>query len=75
MELSTPIYIKDLQQILPHRYPSLLIDRVIQIESRNYIVAIKNVSIGESYFQGHFIDSPIMPGVLILESLLQTGAT
>ena len=45
MELSTPIYIKDLQQILPHRYPSLLIDRVIQIESRNYIVAIKNVSI------------------------------
>lgn len=75
MELSTPIYIKDLQQILPHRYPSLLIDRVIQIESRNYIVAIKNVSIGESYFQGHFVDSPIMPGVLILESLLQTGAT
>ena len=75
METTNLIQIKDLQQILPHRYPSLLIDRIIKIEPRNYIVGLKNVSIGEPYFQGHFDDSPIMPGVLILESLLQTGAT
>ncbi|MAQ63844.1 MAG: hypothetical protein CL503_00920 [Actinobacteria bacterium] len=75
METANLICIKELQQILPHRYPSLLIDRITKIEPRHYIVGLKNVSIGEPYFQGHFEDSPIMPGVLILESLLQTGAT
>ncbi|MBI60502.1 hypothetical protein CL657_04730 [bacterium] len=75
MDTHTTIHIKDLKQILPHRYPSLLLDRVVQLESRKYIVGLKNVSIGEPYFQGHFDDSPVMPGVLILESLLQTGAT
>ena len=74
MESTNLIHINDLQQILPHRYPCLLLDRILQVESRNYIVGLKNVSIGEPYFQGHFLESPIMPGVLILESLLQTGA-
>ncbi len=67
--------IKAIKALLPHRYPSLLIDRILQIDPRKYVVGLKNVSIGEPYFSGHFDDEPVMPGVLILESLLQTGAT
>jgi 3-hydroxyacyl-[acyl-carrier-protein] dehydratase len=59
--------------ILPHRYPLLLIDRVIEIERKTRIVAIKNVTINEPHFQGHFPDFPIMPGVLIIEAIAQAG--
>lgn len=63
----------DIQKILPHRYPFLLIDKVIEM-SENSIVAVKNVTINEPFFQGHFPGNPIMPGVLITEALAQVGA-
>ncbi|NBV42935.1 3-hydroxyacyl-[acyl-carrier-protein] dehydratase FabZ, partial [bacterium] len=63
----------DLQGILPHRYPFLLVDRIVQFDPGSRIVGIKNVSINEPYFQGHYSDRPIMPGSLILEALAQTG--
>lgn len=65
--------INEIKEILPHRYPFLLIDRVISIDG-NKIVAIKNVTANENYFQGHFPIEPVMPGVLIIEALAQTGA-
>jgi 3-hydroxyacyl-[acyl-carrier-protein] dehydratase len=66
--------INQIQAILPHRYPFLLLDRVISIEPRKNIVAIKSVTINEPFFQGHFPGAPIMPGVLILEAMAQAGA-
>ena len=65
--------IGDLLKILPHRYPLLLIDRVLELERKQRIVAIKNVTFNEPYFQGHFPDKPIMPGVLIVEAIAQAG--
>ena len=65
--------IKEIMEIIPHRYPILLIDKVIKIEE-NKITAIKNVTANEYYFQGHFPAEPVMPGVLIIESLAQAGA-
>ena len=65
--------IKEIMKIIPHRYPFLLIDRVESIEE-NKIVAIKNVTINEYFFQGHFPVEPVMPGVLIVEALSQAGA-
>ena len=65
--------IKEIMEIIPHRYPFLLIDKVIKIEE-NKITAIKNVTANEHYFQGHFPTEPVMPGVLIIESLAQAGA-
>lgn len=62
-----------IQKILPHRYPFLLVDAVEEMERWKRIVGIKNVSINESYFQGHFPGMPIMPGVLIIESMAQTA--
>jgi 3-hydroxyacyl-[acyl-carrier-protein] dehydratase len=62
-----------IQKILPHRYPFLLIDGIEEMERWKRIVGIKNVTINESYFQGHFPGKPIMPGVLIIESMAQTG--
>lgn len=64
--------INAIQKILPHRYPFLLVDRVIEM-SENRIVGIKNVTINEPFFQGHFPGHPIMPGVLIMEAMAQTG--
>ncbi|HUK55496.1 MAG TPA: 3-hydroxyacyl-ACP dehydratase FabZ [Nitrospiria bacterium] len=64
---------RDILGILPHRYPFLLIDRIEEIEIGRRIVGIKNVTIGEPYFQGHFPDRPIMPGVLIIEAMAQVG--
>lgn len=61
-------------QILPHRYPLLLIDRVLEIERAKRVVAIKNVTINEPFFEGHFPGYPIMPGVLIVEAMAQAGA-
>jgi 3-hydroxyacyl-[acyl-carrier-protein] dehydratase len=65
--------IRDIMAILPHRYPFLLIDRLMEIERKKRIVAIKNVTINEPFFQGHFPGFPIMPGVLIVEAIAQAG--
>jgi beta-hydroxyacyl-ACP dehydratase FabZ len=59
--------------VIPHRYPFLLVDRIIEIESNTRIVGIKNVTINEPFFQGHFPGHPIMPGVLIIEAMAQVG--
>ena len=66
--------INQIISILPHRYPFLLVDRVLEWDlEKGYVLAQKNVTINESFFQGHFPDAPIMPGVLILEALAQAG--
>jgi 3-hydroxyacyl-[acyl-carrier-protein] dehydratase len=65
--------ILEIMSLLPHRYPFLLIDRIIEIEVRKRIVAIKNVTINEQFFQGHFPAYPIMPGVLMVEAIAQAG--
>ena len=65
--------IHGIQKILPHRYPFLLVDGIEEMERRKSIVGIKNVTINEPFFQGHFPGNPVMPGVLIIESLAQTG--
>lgn len=59
--------------VLPHRYPMLLIDRVLEIEPRRRIVALKNFTINEEFFQGHFPEHPIVPGVLLIEAMAQAG--
>ncbi|ANF56942.1 3-hydroxyacyl-ACP dehydratase FabZ [Halotalea alkalilenta] len=65
--------IKEIQEYLPHRYPFLLVDRVVELETGRYIKAYKNVSVNESFFNGHFPGHPIMPGVLITEALAQAA--
>jgi 3-hydroxyacyl-[acyl-carrier-protein] dehydratase len=70
---ATSLTITEIQAILPHRYPMLLIDRIIEIEPKKRIVAIKNVTANEQFFNGHFPNYPIMPGVLIVEAMAQAG--
>jgi 3-hydroxyacyl-[acyl-carrier-protein] dehydratase len=75
MENPTQLDITDIMAILPHRYPFLLIDRVVEIVRKQSIVVIKNVTINEPFFQGHFPGYPVMPGVLVIEAMAQAGAT
>ncbi|MBI4511617.1 MAG: 3-hydroxyacyl-ACP dehydratase FabZ [Deltaproteobacteria bacterium] len=65
--------IREVQALLPHRYPFLLVDRVVEVDD-NRVVALKNVSANEPFFQGHFPGQPVMPGVLVVEALAQAGA-
>ena len=66
-------YIQSIMQFLPHRFPFIMIDRVLELVPGERVLALKNVTINEPYFQGHFPGSPIMPGVLIVEALAQAG--
>ena len=70
----TQIDIKQIQKILPHRYPLLMIDRVIEVDPGKNLTAIKNVSVNEPFFEGHFPHHPVFPGVLMLECIAQASA-
>ncbi len=70
-----PISVLEIMEVLPHRYPFLLVDRILEFDLDNlFIKAIKNVTINEPYFVGHFPEYPVMPGVLIIEAIAQIGA-
>jgi 3-hydroxyacyl-[acyl-carrier-protein] dehydratase len=69
-----PFSIQEILDLLPHRYPFLLIDRIVEFEPARRLVAIKNVTMNEQFFQGHFPGHPIMPGVLVIEAMAQAGA-
>jgi beta-hydroxyacyl-ACP dehydratase FabZ len=69
----TGLDIQQIMELLPHRYPFLLIDRVLELDPGRRILALKNVTFNEEFFQGHFPGQPIMPGVLILEAMAQAG--
>lgn len=70
----TSLNIQEIKEIIPHRYPMLLIDRVEEIVAGEKVIAKKNVTINEPFFQGHFPHEPVMPGVLIVEAMAQAGA-
>ncbi|HZX72482.1 MAG TPA: 3-hydroxyacyl-ACP dehydratase FabZ [Rhodanobacter sp.] len=71
--VSLPITIEQIRQLLPHRYPFLLVDRVIEIVPELSVVALKNVTINEPFFEGHFPGHPVMPGVLLIEAMAQAA--
>lgn len=71
--LQLPLDVTAIQSMLPHRYPFLLVDRVVEFEAHKRVLAYKNVSINEPYFNGHFPGHPVMPGVLVIEALAQAG--
>ena len=73
LPFSLPIDVLAIQKVLPHRFPFLLVDRVVELEPHKRILAYKNVTFNEHFFQGHFPKRPVMPGVLVLEALAQTG--
>lgn len=73
MENNNEIKIEEIKKCLPHRYPFLLVDKVIQLEKNQSAIGVKNVTINENFFVGHFPAKPVMPGVLIIESLAQTA--
>ena len=71
--MDLPLKYEDIIKILPHRYPFLLVDKIIEMEMGKRVVGIKNVTANEPFFQGHFPGNPIMPGVLIIEAMAQVG--
>jgi 3-hydroxyacyl-[acyl-carrier-protein] dehydratase len=73
MIMELPLKYEDIIKVLPHRYPFLLVDRIIEMELNKKVVGLKNVTANEHFFQGHFPDNPIMPGVLIVEAMAQVG--
>lgn len=73
-EFNVNLGVKEIQEIIPHRYPFLLIDKVTYMEPGKKVIAYKNVTMNEYFFQGHFPAEPVMPGVLIIEALAQAGA-
>ncbi|TCZ89014.1 3-hydroxyacyl-ACP dehydratase FabZ [Lysobacter sp. N42] len=70
---SLPLDVRGIESLLPHRYPFLLVDRVVEFEPRKRVLAYKNVSCNEPFFTGHFPGNPVMPGVLVVEALAQAG--
>ena len=73
MTLQLPLDVVAIQQLLPHRYPFLLVDRVVEFEAHKRVLCTKNVTVNEPQFQGHFPGNPVMPGVLVIEALAQAG--
>ncbi len=71
--MSTIMDIEAIQAYLPHRYPFLLLDKVLEVQAGEFIRAVKNVSINEPFFQGHFPTKPVMPGVLVIEAMAQAA--
>jgi 3-hydroxyacyl-[acyl-carrier-protein] dehydratase len=72
-QFQLPIDVNGIKRLLPHRYPFLLVDRVVEFEPNKRILGIKNVSVNEPFFEGHFPSQPVMPGVLVIEALAQAG--
>lgn len=72
--MNKPIDINQILELLPHRYPFLLVDKILTYKEYDFLTAVKNVTINEPFFNGHFPGNPIMPGVLIIEALAQAGA-
>lgn len=68
------IYIEEIKKIIPHRYPFLLVDKILDYEENKWVKAVKNVTFNEPFFQGHFPGKPVMPGVLLIEAMAQAGA-
>jgi len=73
MTVQMPIDVNAIQALLPHRFPFLLVDRVVEFEAHKRVLGVKNVTINEPFFQGHFPGHPVMPGVLVIEALAQAG--
>lgn len=71
--MECPMDIRQIMQYLPHRYPFILVDRVLKLAPKEKVVTLKNVTINEPFFQGHFPGTPVMPGVLIIEAMAQSG--